>query len=288
MENIKAILLITRSQHPLAEATAREIGQWLQARGVSCSILSAEASTEELLSASQGVQAAIILGGDGTFVGVSRKLTGLDMPLLGINFGRLGFLAELESSNWAPALEKLLAGELQSSPRSVLGWTIVRSCEEGEQTVGTGHAANDIVLGRSSMARILPVQVSVDGKDLGCIRGDGIIVSSPSGSSGYALSAHGPLVHPDVQAIILTPVSPFGHCYPPIVLPLSSRVSLQALSDDGFLTIDGQEGTPVQRGDEVRILGIERGFLLLSANRNNYYSRLQNRGFMGNPKYPGA
>ncbi len=282
MQSITSILLITKSRHRLAENVASQIGQWLDSCGVSCITLSADCSQETLLTAARSAQTAIILGGDGTFVGVARKLTGLGIPLLGINFGQVGFLAELSCDNWKPALEKLLVGALQVCPRSVLIWSVIH---EGK-AIRKGHAANDVVVGRGAVARILPVQVSVDGEDLGCVRSDGIIVSTPLGTSAYALSAHGALVHPDVQALALTPISPFFRSFPPMLLPRTSLVSLKTGSSDGFLTVDGQEGFPLADGDIIRIRSMDAGLQLVSSCESSYYQRLCERGFINTRSLP--
>ena len=276
MQSITSILLVTKSHHRLAEEAASEIGQWLESCGVSCTTLTADCPQETLLTAARSVQSAIVLGGDGTFVGVSRKLTGLGIPLLGINFGQVGFLAELSCDNWKPALEKLLAGELRVCSRSVLIWSLIHA----GRTIRKGHAANDVVVGRGAVARILPVQVSVDGEDLGCVRSDGIIVSTPLGTSAYALSAHGALVHPDVQTLALTPISPFFRSFPPMLLPKTSLVSLKTGSPDGFLTIDGQEGFPLAEDSIIRVRSMDAGLQLVSACESSYYQRLCERGFI--------
>lgn len=282
MQSVTSILLVTKSRNRLAEDAAAEIGQWLESRGVSRTTLSADCRQEKLLAAARSAQAAVILGGDGTFVGISRKLTGLGVPLLGINFGQVGFLAELAYANWKPVLEKLLAGELRICPRSVLVWSVIH---EG-RTIRKGHAANDVVVGRGAVARILPVQVSVNNEDLGCIRSDGIIVSTPLGTSAYALSAHGSLVHPDVQALALTPISPFFRSFPPMILPMTSLVSLKTGSPDAFLTIDGQEGFPLADGDVVRVRNMDAGLQLVSTCESSYYQRLCERGFISTRDLP--
>ena len=145
-----------------------------------------------------------------------------------------------------------------------------------------GHAANDVVVGRGAIARVLPVHVFVDGEDMGVVRSDGVIVSTPLGSSAYALSAHGPLVHPKVQALTLTPISPFFKSFPPIVLPADSRIRLEtdAAAPDAFLTLDGQEGIPLCGGDVIRVQSLDAGLRVLSCSSGTYFQRLRERGFI--------
>ena len=118
---------------------------------------------------------------------MGRKLAGLDIPLLGINFGQVGFLTELSAVGWEPALERLLAGKMITRTCLLLAWELLRD----GTPIASGHAANDVVVGRGAIARVLPVHVFVDGEDMGVVRSDGVIVSTPLGSSAYALSAHG-------------------------------------------------------------------------------------------------
>ena len=250
----------------------------------------------ELLLLAQGLQDGALFGllvgvglflgagagalgfGGGALVGVGRKLAGLDIPLLGINFGQVGFLTELSAIGWEPALERLLAGKMITRTCLLLAWELLR----GGTPIASGHAANDVVVGRGAIARVLPVHVFVDGEDMGVVRSDGVIVSTPLGSSAYALSAHGPLVHPKVQALTLTPISPFFKSFPPIVLPADSRIRLEtdAAAPDAFLTVDGQEGIPLCGGDVIRVQSLDAGLRVLSCSSGTYFQRLRERGFI--------
>lgn len=278
MQSVTSILLVTKAGHADAESTALSVSRWLEARGVGAAILSAACPPEVLAERARGADAVLVLGGDGTFVGVGRKLALVDVPFLGINFGQVGFLTELPAARWQPALERLLAGRMIERACLVLRWEVRR---EG-RTVASGHAANDVVAGRGALARVLPVHVAVDGEDMGLVRADGVIVSTPLGSSAYALSAHGPLVHPGVRALTLTPISPFFKSFPPIVLPFDCRIVLTVGqgAQDAFLTVDGQEGMPLSGGDEVRVSSEGPGLRVLSDVSGAYYRRLRERGFI--------
>lgn len=278
MHSVTSILRVTKARHAAAEATAAAVSQWLEAHGVACSALPADCPSEKLVGRARTSDAILILGGDGTFVGVGRKLAGLDIPLLGINFGQVGFLTELSAVGWEPALERLLAGKMITRTCLLLAWELLR----GGTPIASGHAANDVVVGRGAIARVLPVHVFVDGEDMGVVRSDGVIVSTPLGSSAYALSAHGPLVHPKVQALTLTPISPFFKSFPPIVLPADSRIRLEtdAAAPDAFLTVDGQEGIPLCGGDVIRVQSLDAGLRVLSCSSGTYFQRLRERGFI--------
>ena len=172
----------------------------------------------------------------------------------------------------------LLAGKMITRTCLLLAWELLR----GGTPIASGHAANDVVVGRGAIARVLPVHVSVDGEDMGVVRSDGVIVSTPLGSSAYALSAHGPLVHPKVQALTLTPISPFFKSFPPIVLPADSRIRLETddAAPDAFLTVDGQEGIPLCGGDVIRVQSLDAGLRVLSCSSGTYFQRLRERGFI--------
>lgn len=282
MQSVTSILLVTKARHAAAEAVAADVSRWLQARGIACAMVSASCPPEELARRAREAGAVIVLGGDGTFIGVGRKLACVDVPLLGINFGQIGFLTELPVHDWRSGLEHLLRGEMIERTCVLLAWELVRD----ESIIASGHAANDVVVGRGAIARVLPVRVDVNGEAMGVVRSDGVIVSTPLGSSAYALSAHGPLVHPGVQALTLTPISPFFKSFPPIVLPVDSRIRLEADSatPEAFLTVDGQEGIPLVGGDIVLVRSTEHGLRVLSSTTGSYFRRLRERGFIQTPE----
>ena len=149
MHSVTSILLVTKARHAAAKATAAAVSQWLEAHGVACSALPADCPSEKLVGRARTSDAILILGGDGTFVGVGRKLAGLDIPLLGINFGQVGFLTELSAVGWEPALERLLAGKMITRTCLLLAWELLR----GGTPIASGHAANDVVVGRGAIAR---------------------------------------------------------------------------------------------------------------------------------------
>ncbi len=276
MQSVTSILLVTKTRHAAAESTAVAVARWLEARGVASTTVSAAGPAPELADRARAADAVLILGGDGTFVGVGRKLAGIDVPLLGINFGQVGFLTELSADDWRSGLERLLAGKMIARTCVLLAWELLRD----GAIIAEGHAANDVVVGRGAIARVLPVHVFVDDEDMGLVRSDGVIVSTPLGSSGYALSAHGPLVHPDVRALTLTPISPFFKSFPPMTLPVEARIRLETAAPDGSLTVDGQEGLPLCAGDVVRVQSLEAGLRVLSRTTGTYYRRLRERGFI--------
>lgn len=302
MGKIASLLLLTKPGQERAALLAAEMRAWLAERGVRAEVLPHPAGRADccgiVCSAVAGMDAVVVLGGDGTFIGVARQLVGRRVPFLGINFGRLGFLTETPASAWREALTLLLEGKLYTAPRTVLGWSLAR---DGER-ICHGHAINDVVLSRGSLARVANIHVSVkrgggecqgvttgvcgdEGDPLGWIRADGLIVASPLGSSAYSLSARGPLVHPDVSNLLLTAVAPFFGSMPPLVLPGDACVRLRCdmastHEAEVCLTVDGQEGYPLQHGDLLEVYGVEGGLHLLLRHPDNYLATLRRRGFI--------
>lgn len=298
MRTPTSVLLVVKAGHAGALDLAGIMHSWLAARGASSAILAADVPPEELRAAASGRDAVIVLGGDGTVVGVCRRLAALGAaapPYMGVNFGRVGFLAEVAPNGWENCLERLLAGELRARPRLCLEW---------EARGASGLAVNDVVVGRGSLARVLPVRVVVEGPggeahDLGWVRSDGMVISTPQGTSAYALSAHGALLHPDIRGVAVTPVSPFFKSFPAMVLPPDRRVRLETpprvpfptaipgrdedgpLAVDAFLTVDGQEGLALAPGDAVTVRCLDAGLSQLTPPQDSYFGRLRERGFIG-------
>lgn len=295
-----SFLLVVKAGHAGALALARIMRSWLETRRASAAILAADAPAETLRAAAAGRSAVIVLGGDGTVVGVCRRLAGLGSaapPYMGVNFGQVGFLAEVPPDGWEAWLERLLAGTLCARPRLCLAWEA-----RGHAGVN-GLAVNDVVVGRGSLARVLPVRVVVedpDGEehDLGWVRSDGMVISTPQGTSAYALSAHGALLHPDVRGLAVTPVSPFFKSFPAMVLPPERGVRLETaprapfpaenagrdeegpLAVDAFLTVDGQEGFALAPGDAVTVRCLDAGLSQMTLPHDSYFGRLGERGFL--------
>lgn len=273
MKVIKHILIVYKENHSAAEQLALDIQNWLHNKKIYSIIVPSNAPEMSLTQALVHTQIAIILGGDGTFLGVSRKIIEKHIPVLGINFGQVGFLAEIHPNHWQQALEQLCDHKLILQKKTILSWSVIRQ----NQVVKNGFAINDVVVGRGSLARILPVDVIIDEYLIGTIRSDGIIVSTPLGTSAYTISAHGPLVHPDVPALTLTSISTLFRNIPPFVLPITTNIILKPLrrAKDAFLTIDGQEGFVLRPEDSVCLHGIKNGLLIYTTSDYDYFQQLQ-------------
>jgi NAD+ kinase len=201
------------------------------------------------------VDLVLVLGGDGTLLSMADRiaLAGRDIPILGVNFGSLGFLTEITLPELYPALESAIAGTAQIEDRLMLRCAVVRQ----EQPTASFVVLNDVVITRGTVSRIIDLSVWVDDQFVARFKADGIILASPTGSTAYNLAAGGPIVHPTVDAMVLTPIAPHTLSNRPVVIPASREVSVQPHVTDAtqevFLTLDGQSGVALQGGDLVNV-----------------------------------
>lgn len=255
------ILLIYKHANPEAGHLAEEIKIWLERRDHAVSVT--EVGSE---IPARSYNLAVVLGGDGAMLGAGRKFAGSDTKILGINFGHVGFLCATSPEKWREALEKALKGYLYDFSFMALKWRLQHNGEE----IDTGVSVNDIALTRGALARLAKFDVSINNEKLGVLRGDGLICCTPLGSSAYSISAGGPLIWPDLNIIGFTPICPFLTNVTPMIFPLETRFTFEILegSAECFLTIDGQEGRPLENGDIVCISGWKSAlhFLTLSPN----------------------
>ena len=287
-------LLVTKHGHAGALALGTEIRHWLEKRGVSVAERTHPATRAAddpgLRAEADRSDHVLVLGGDGTFLGVARQLAGSSASILGINFGRVGFLTDVEATDWRAALEALLGGRLGRTDRTLLAWSLER---DGAELL-SGHAVNDVVVGRGPLARVVNIGLTVSipatggtperAADIGWIRADGVLVSSPLGSSAYSLSARGPLVHPAVPALVVNAIAPFLGSMPPLVVPEAACVRLHCgegtADTEIWLTVDGQEGYPLNPGDSVLVNGVPGGLHLVTGFGGGYLETLRGRGFI--------
>lgn len=232
------------------------------------------AGTGEPLESAKNLDLAISLGGDGTLLRTARFLDGADVPILGVNLGRLGFLTSCSASEAGEALRAALRGQHDVDHRMVLdGESVCADQSRGRRW----RALNEFVMHKGGFARMLSVRVIVDGEMLGVYTADGIVVSSPTGSTAYSLSAGGPLVTPSVDSIILTPVSAHALAIRPIVLPPTATVSLEAVDGptDVLVTVDGQAGADFAQGDRLVISRAAQSVGIVRFPGNSFFERLR-------------
>lgn len=289
---IQSVLIIPKARHLAALELARTIADVVASYGVAAVVWE---NCEDLTRGRRGLREVaaslptppglcLVLGGDGTILSVARKMDGLDIPILGVNLGKLGFLTELSSDDWRALLPQILK-EGPVVKRFIKLDYRVFTCEDGReksQPTQQGRVVNDVVVTRGALARLVNLELCVDGKRLGLVRADGLIVSTPIGSTGYAVSAKGPLVHPQLEVVSITPICPFIREFHPLVLPASSVVSIQIRENtaDVYLTLDGQEGFPLATGDRVEITRSATDFPIVWLATSSYFAKLKAKGFL--------
>jgi len=230
------------------------------------------APTQDLVLKSDLV---VVLGGDGTLLGVARFIRGRDVPVLGINMGQFGFLTETAADEALATLDDVLHGNYETEARLMLRADVLRN----GRRVGTHQVLNDVVINKGALARIIDLETHVDGKYLCTYKADGLIVSTPTGSTAYSLSAGGPIVEPWVRVILLSPICPHTLANRPMVLHESVLVEviLRSAGQDVSLTLDGQQGAPLLNEDVVRVRRSPHRIALVRPSTRTYYEVLRSK-----------
>jgi NAD+ kinase len=225
------------------------------------------------------VDLIIVLGGDGTLLSMATRIarTDCDVPMLGVNFGSLGFLTETRIDELYSTLDSILAGKATYDERALLSAEAFREREKFDSRV----VLNDVVFTKAALSRIIELSVSVSSGLVTKVKADGLIVASATGSTAYNLAAGGPIVHPRVDALILTPIAPHTLTHRPVVIPGSEIVEVRPIPDAGaediFVTYDGQTGYPLQKGDSIRIRKHEHTLRLVKAPTRSYFEVLREK-----------
>jgi NAD+ kinase len=262
-------------QHELAQLArhlaSKGIVVWLEENTAQYAYLS-EFKTAKLDDLSTKADLVIVMGGDGTMLSVARLLLNNQVPLIGINRGRLGFLTDLRTENMLDEIDKILAGEHQLETRMLLDAHVYR---DGDLLV-QGVAFNDVVV--KSAMRLIELEVEINGQFVSKQRADGLILSSPTGTTAYALSAGGPILHPDLNAISLVPISPHTLSNRPITVTSESVCDVTVVqASDAQLSFDGQYQQSLQVGDKIRVVRAEQDIMLVHPSGYCYFDMLRNK-----------
>lgn len=257
MAKFKRIGLIINFYKQQPVQLAKELTQWLIENQIQVFAPQEEARLlknaigVEIQEFNEKVEVVVVLGGDGTLLRAARYLAGSEVPILGVNLGYLGFLTEIEVGEIYLYLEKLLEGNYYIEERMMLSGQVKRNGE----WVGKFHALNDFVINKGSFARLITLDTFLGDEFVASYSADGIIISTPTGSTAYSLSAGGPIVHPTLDLCILTPICPHSLYTRPIIIPPQKvvKVQVRAVKAEAMLTVDGQYGFNLKNQDEVWI-----------------------------------
>ncbi len=256
------VLLIGKYQAPQAQRLLGDIAARLSRAGAEVWVGELTAQHTELpypvmrsselaeRTAQGGGWVAVVLGGDGTMLGAARRLAPLGVPLVGINAGRLGFMTDIADSEWESAIDGLLAGDFEREERAMLSGAV----ERAGQTIFNAIAVNDVVVNRNGASGLVELKVEVDGRFMYVQRADGLIVATPTGSTAYALSAYGPILHPSVDGVVLVPIAPHTLSNRPIVLPGNAEIVIEVVTPrDVSVNFDMQSYAELIGGDRIRV-----------------------------------
>jgi NAD+ kinase len=265
---LQRIGVVAKATNPEAVHTAHELAEWLRRRGLEVAL--DEAVLRGGIAGGQDAcDLVVVLGGDGTLLSVARTLAG-KVPILGVNLGNLGFLTEVSRGELYPTLVQVLGGRFRTETRSLfdvdLGGVKYR-------------ALNDAVITKSARSRIIELTLRVDGYLVARFRADGLIVSTPTGSTAYNLSAGGPILSPLLGVAVLTPICPHALSLRPIVVPDSGviEVTLETPREEVYLTLDGQEGSSLGQGDTVAITRSKATIKLIKVSERTFYDNLRGK-----------
>ncbi|HUS19925.1 MAG TPA: NAD(+)/NADH kinase [Terriglobales bacterium] len=276
----KTVAIISKPSKDELTRIAPELVGWLTQRGYRVVV---DPETAVYLPGHQAVQRegiashkpafVIVLGGDGTLLAAARAVAKVDVPILGVNLGSLGFLTEVRLDELYPTLDSLERDTSLRDPRSMLTCRLLR----GGEVIGEYVALNDVVITKSAIARMAEVDVTVNDMFVSSYKADGVIVSTPTGSTAYSLAAGGPVLEPSVDAFVITPVSPHALTNRPLVVKDSAVISLTVggSAEQAYLTVDGQIGVPLLQGDQVICRKSEHRVQLLRASRRTFFEVLR-------------
>jgi len=287
MSAIKRIGIVLKPHQPDALKTLCDLTQWLSQKGIEavggpeierervehetgCSVT--EVESERL---AESVDLILVLGGDGTMIATARLIGDYEVPVLGVNYGGLGYLTEFRIEELYTALESILSANYRLDKRVMLHVDLQRA----DATISSNRVLNDVVINKSALARIIEIEAYLNDQFVNSFRADGLIVSTPTGSTAYNLSAGGPVVFPSMNAIVITPICPFTLSNRPLVVPDDAVIELRLKTDqeDVALTLDGQVGFPLKVEDRIVISKSRTTFNLIQPSNRNYFDVLRDK-----------
>ncbi len=262
-----------------------KLSAWLDERGVSVFV---EKELSDKIGHSNAVDRAdipglvdiiLVFGGDGTFLGMARLACKHGTPILGINLGGLGFLTEVTVNELYDMMERIIGGDYEVEDRQMLVTTIHRE----KDTIGTYEVLNDVVINKGAVARIIDLAIYIEGSHVTTYRADGIILSTPTGSTAYSLSAGGPIVHPRIPVTIITPICPHTLTNRPLVVSSEMKVEIKVTTQepDTYLTLDGQIGIRLKIGDVIEVKRTDTSVKLIKSPFRDFFTILKTKLMWG-------
>jgi NAD+ kinase len=279
--------IVAKRNKPEAVPIASHLVEWLRAKKINVylegeigRLLSSTLSEDDWKSVEREgmpdvVEMIIVLGGDGTLLSVARQAWNKNIPILGVNLGGLGFLTEITLDELYPVLERVVRDDFEVNEREVLNARVIR---RGEQ-IAKFIVLNDAVINKGALARIIDLETTINGEYLSTFRSDGLIISTPTGSTAYNLSAGGPIVYPSLHTIIITPICPHTLTIRPIIIPddVKIRALLKSRDEEVTLTLDGQQGFTLEFEDVVEVEKAEGHILLIKSPYRHYFKLLREK-----------
>lgn len=281
VSGIRKIGVVAKRNKPEAIDTIKELIPFLSERGIETILDEETAELAGEVSALKGEEIpkssdmVIVLGGDGTLLYAARLVGKKEIPILGVNLGSLGFLTDVALEELFVTIERVLAGKFKIEERMMLNAVVTAS----DGKTSDYSVLNDVVVNKGVLARIINLEVFVNGAYLTTYNADGLIVSTPTGSTGYSLSAGGPVVHPTISVIIINPICPHTLTNRPILVPGDSEIEIKLHSEDSnvFVTLDGQVGVDFVGGTSVVVSKSERKVHLIEPPERDYYDVLRTK-----------
>ena len=286
---IKAVGIVAKARLPEAPEVVGAIKNWLYERNVTVMI---ETETADLVGLDQSktfsrsslpstIDLLVVLGGDGTLLGIARSVAELetekDIPILAINFGSLGFLTEITLPELYQALESIIDGTADIDERQMLRSRVIRDT----QTIADRVVLNDVVVSKSALSSIIDLTIGVGDQFVTQLRSDGLIIASPTGSTAYSMAAGGPIVHPLVDALVITPIAPHTLTNRPIVIPSNTAVritpTLSSSHHSAYVSFDGQSGLELNHGDTITVERGTHALKVIRAKSRGYFAVLHEK-----------
>jgi NAD+ kinase len=284
---VRRVGVLIKPHQPDALTTLCHLAEWCEAHGVSvvggprlerAQIVEETGCVIETMEHAELVRSVdfiVVLGGDGTMIATARMVGDHGTPVLGINYGTLGYLADFTHDEMIPALESILAGTYTLDRRLMLAAEVYR----GGEKLLHDRVLNDVVISKSALARIIEIDTRIDRKLVNCFRADGLIISTPTGSTAYNLSAGGPVIYPSMGAVAITPICPHTLSNRPLVVPddVEFELVLKTPQEEVGLTLDGQVGMALEYEDRIVVRKSRTTFNLIQSSTRNYFDVLRNK-----------